>query len=51
MTCPAVAVEITPERSSLHETTSGLDNKDYQARVATALASALVEWRTEAHQP
>ena len=51
MTCPAVAVEIAPERSALHETTAGLDNKDYQARVATALAAALVEWRTEAHQP
>ena len=51
MTCPAVAVEIAPERSALHETTAELDNKDYQARVATALAAALVEWRTEARQP
>jgi N-acetylmuramoyl-L-alanine amidase len=48
MTCPAVAVEIAPERSTLHETTAGLDNKDYQARVAAALAAALVEWRTDA---
>lgn len=48
MTCPAVAVEIAPERSALQETTAGLDNKDYQARVAAALAAALVEWRTDA---
>jgi N-acetylmuramoyl-L-alanine amidase len=51
MTCPAVAVEVAPERSALHEITAGLDDKNYQARVATALAAALVEWRTEAHQP
>jgi N-acetylmuramoyl-L-alanine amidase len=51
MTCPAVAVEIAPERSTLHETTAGLGDPDYQARVATALAAALVEWRTEARQP
>jgi N-acetylmuramoyl-L-alanine amidase len=51
MTCPAAAVEIAPERSALHETTAGLGDPDYQARVAAALAAALVEWRTEAHQP
>jgi N-acetylmuramoyl-L-alanine amidase len=51
MTCPAVAVEIAPERSSDHITTAGLDDSDYQARVAAALAAALLEWRTEAHQP
>jgi N-acetylmuramoyl-L-alanine amidase len=48
MTCPAVAVEIAPERGANHEITSALDNKDYQARVAAALAAALVEWRTDA---
>jgi len=51
MSCPAVAVEIAPERSALHETTAGLGDPDYQALVAAALAAALVEWRTEAHQP
>ncbi|MFY9854355.1 MAG: N-acetylmuramoyl-L-alanine amidase [Terracidiphilus sp.] len=51
MTCPAVAVEIAPERSALQETTAGLGDPDYQARVAAALAAALVEWRSEAHQP
>jgi hypothetical protein len=51
MTCPAVAIEITPERSADQKTTTGLDDKNYQARVATALAAALVEWRMEAQQP
>jgi N-acetylmuramoyl-L-alanine amidase len=45
MTCPAVTVEITPEQN--HETAAGLDDKDYQARVAAALAAALLEWRTD----
>jgi N-acetylmuramoyl-L-alanine amidase len=49
MTCPAVAVEIAPERNADHQTTAGLDDADYQARVAAALAAALLEWRTEAH--
>jgi N-acetylmuramoyl-L-alanine amidase len=49
MTCPAVAVEIALVPSPSHETTASLDDKDYQARVAKALAAALVEWRTEAH--
>lgn len=49
MTCPAVAVEIAPERDADHRITSALDNQAYQARVAEALAAALLEWRTEAH--
>jgi N-acetylmuramoyl-L-alanine amidase len=51
MSCPAVAVEIAPERDASHKTTATLDDPAYQARVATALAAALLEWRTEAHQP
>jgi N-acetylmuramoyl-L-alanine amidase len=51
MTCPAVAVEIAPEQNANHQTTAGLDDKDYQARVAAALAATLVEWRTEVRQP
>jgi N-acetylmuramoyl-L-alanine amidase len=51
MACPAVAVEIAPEQNAKHETIAGLDNQDYQARVAAALAAALLEWRTEARQP
>jgi N-acetylmuramoyl-L-alanine amidase len=51
MTCPAVAVEIAPEQSAGKETAGGLNDKNYQARVAAALAAALLEWRTEARQP
>jgi len=51
MACPAVAVEIAPERDSSQKTTADLDNVGYQTRVAGALAAALLEWRTEAHQP
>ena len=51
MTCPAVAVEIAPEMGPDKKVAAGLDDPDYQARVATALAAAIVEWRTEARQP
>jgi len=54
MTCPAVAVEIAPDRSSDAQGPASLDDADYQARVADALAAALVEWRSETredHQP
>ena len=48
MTCPAVAVEIAPELSQDKKVTAALDDPGYQARVATALAAALLEWRTDA---
>jgi N-acetylmuramoyl-L-alanine amidase len=48
MTCPAVAIEIAPDRSSDAGGSAGLDDPDYQARVADALAAALVEWRSQA---
>jgi N-acetylmuramoyl-L-alanine amidase len=51
MACPAVAVEIAPEMGPDKKAAAGLDDPDYQARVAAALAAALVEWRTEARQP
>jgi N-acetylmuramoyl-L-alanine amidase len=51
MTCSAVAVEIAPEMGPDKKVAAGLDDPDYQARVAAALAAALVEWRSEAHQP
>ena len=50
MTCPAIAVEIAPEQSAGRQTSAALDDTNYQARVAAALAAALVEWRTEARQ-
>ncbi len=51
MTCPAVAVEIAPERDAGKKLVAELDDPGYQARVAETLAAALLEWRTEVHQP
>jgi N-acetylmuramoyl-L-alanine amidase len=58
MTCPAVAVELSPEgagdSSSTQSPVDSLNDADYQARVAEALAAAIVEWRspgTGAGQP
>jgi N-acetylmuramoyl-L-alanine amidase len=56
MTCPAIAVELGPQRDSDKKITAEPDNPDYQAQVATALAAAVLEWRsdpnrTEARQP
>ncbi len=55
MTCPAVAVEIAPEMTADHAQPTHLDDAGYQARVADALAAAMVQWRstsrTEAPQP
>jgi len=51
MTCPAVAVEVAPASASSPDAKNSLDDPDYQARVAGALAAALLEWRTEARQP
>ena len=49
MTCPAVAVEIAPELGPDKNVASALDDPAYQARIATALAAALLDWRSEAH--
>jgi N-acetylmuramoyl-L-alanine amidase len=51
MTCPAVAVEIAPERGPGQTVNAAPDDPGYQTRVAEALAAALLEWRTEARQP
>jgi len=50
MACPAVAIELAPERDSDHKVTSEPDDAEYQARVAQTLATALLEWRTDAPQ-
>lgn len=50
MECPAVAIELAPERDSDQKTVAEPDNPEYQAKVAAILAAALLEWRTEAHQ-
>jgi N-acetylmuramoyl-L-alanine amidase len=51
MTCPAVAIELAPERDKDNKLVSEPDAADYQARFATVLAAALLEWRSEARQP
>ena len=51
MTCPAIAIEIAPEFSASHAKGASADDAGYQARVADAIAAALLEWRTEANQP
>jgi N-acetylmuramoyl-L-alanine amidase len=50
MTCPAVAVEIAPEKAG---NGASLDDVAYQSRVLKALAAALLQWRSQtgAHQP
>jgi N-acetylmuramoyl-L-alanine amidase len=46
MTCPAVAVEVAPDPNSGQSATEGVSDAGYQAKVAEALAAALVEWRS-----
>jgi len=48
MACPAVAVEVAPLAGPKP---TALADSDYQARVANALAAALLAWRSEAPQP
>jgi N-acetylmuramoyl-L-alanine amidase len=51
MSCAAVAIEVAPERDSDHKVTSEPDDANYQARIAQTLATALLEWRTDASRP
>jgi N-acetylmuramoyl-L-alanine amidase len=51
MTCPAIAVEVAPQRDEVNKITAEPDDAEYQARVAASIAAAVMEWRTEAHQP
>jgi len=54
MACPAVAIEIGPQRTAEAPGGESLDDPAVQAHIAEALAAALVEWRSTdrgAHQP
>ena len=51
MTCPAVAIELAPQRDSNKKITAEPGDPGYQAQIAATLANALLEWRTEARQP
>lgn len=46
--CPLVIVEIAPAAASGGNPAARPDDADYQARVSSALAAALVEWRSNA---
>jgi N-acetylmuramoyl-L-alanine amidase len=47
MTCPAVAVEIAPQRQT---DAAGEDDAGFAAKVLDALTAALVEWRADGAQ-
>lgn len=47
MTCPALAVEIAPQRTADSPGTESLEDQGVQAQLAEALAAALVEWRSQ----
>jgi N-acetylmuramoyl-L-alanine amidase len=51
MACPAVALEVAPLAASERGEGSSPADSEYQARVADALAAALVEWRAEERKP
>jgi N-acetylmuramoyl-L-alanine amidase len=51
MTCPALAIEIAPDRTPKAKVPTALDDPAYQSRVAEALAAAVLEWKTEPRQP
>jgi N-acetylmuramoyl-L-alanine amidase len=47
LACPAVAVEIAPPATSVANQSSSISDTKYQQRIIDALASALLEWRTD----
>ncbi|WP_109486803.1 N-acetylmuramoyl-L-alanine amidase family protein [Occallatibacter savannae] len=47
MTCPALAVELGPQRDADRKVSAEPDTPDYQAQVASALAAAILEWRSD----
>jgi N-acetylmuramoyl-L-alanine amidase len=47
MTCPALAVEMAPQRDADQKVTAEPDNPDYQAQVANAIAAAVLAWRSD----
>jgi len=50
MTCPAIAIEVAPE-SKPGGDTIGLGDPGYQAKVATAIAAGILQWRAEPRLP
>jgi N-acetylmuramoyl-L-alanine amidase len=48
MTCPAVAIEMGPIRDANRKVVTEVTDTGYQTQVVTALAAALLEWKTDA---
>jgi N-acetylmuramoyl-L-alanine amidase len=48
MTCPALAIEVAPLRDADRKIVTDVTDSDYQAKVAQALAAAMLEWRSDA---
>jgi N-acetylmuramoyl-L-alanine amidase len=51
MTCPAIVLELAPERDTGHKIVSEPGNPDYQARIAQTIAAALLQWKTSSGKP
>ena len=47
MICPAVVIEVAPQKSADGSAITNPDDATVQAHVAEALAAAMVEWRAE----
>lgn len=47
MTCPAIAVEVAPDKGATGTPAESLNDASYQSRIADALAAAVVEWRSD----
>ena len=47
MTCPAVAIEVSPRRDAAGKVQVEPDNADYDSNVIEALAAAMLEWRSD----
>lgn len=47
MTCPAVAIEVAPIRSSDRRVITEVTDPDYQTQLVEALAAAMLEWKTD----
>jgi N-acetylmuramoyl-L-alanine amidase len=50
MACPAVAIEVAPQRQTVAQDAATSDDAGFEGQVAEALAAALVEWRADGGQ-
>lgn len=51
LTCPAVAIELAPNRTQAGAVTAEPGDADYQAQVASAIAAGMLAFRSEKNQP